>query len=124
MTWIWMLGASFLDIFVYSQFVTPIALLMGGSVVGIAYQYAELRRKSVTKLTWLTWLIAPGFVAVYGLLMQEWLVFGAGAVVWLGFAVYALFPRGKSGPKEENEDDEEASEDKRKKLEKELEECC
>lgn len=122
LTWLWLLAAMWLGVISYSQFIIPVALLMGGSVVGIAYQYAEFRKQGLTKLTWLIWMIVPGFVTVYGLLGQEWLIAGLGALVWLGFALYALGIGDQSGKQAGGVDKN--SDTRRKQLEKELEECC
>ena len=61
-TWGWMLGAKFLG---YEIDMIVLAMLMGGSVVGIAYRLEKRLPAGRSPLLWKTFFISFGFVAVY-----------------------------------------------------------
>lgn len=125
LTWLWLLVAMWLGVIPYSQFVIPAALLMGGSVVGIAYQSAPHRPPSLTKFTWLTWLVLAGFGLAYGLLTLSWMIIGASGLLGLGLLLYGLLSRPQA--KEGRTFLSPAKQSQAKtaqELEKELEECC
>ncbi|MEK7114433.1 MAG: hypothetical protein AAB850_02690 [Patescibacteria group bacterium] len=81
LTWMGLVSAHFLG---YSINLVIPALLMGGSVVGIAYQLEKkLRGSSVGMLLlWKVFFIPTGFVAAYGVLEQLWTV-SIAAVIFL-----------------------------------------
>ena len=64
-TWLWMLAAKFLN---YEIDILIPAMLMGGSVVGIAYQIEKRLSNSQSPLLLKTLFIPPGFVAVYSVI--------------------------------------------------------
>src|SRR3989338_4778256 len=123
-TWVWLLGAHFLGYRI--DLIVP-ALLMGGSVVGIAYQLAPLEARPLTGLEkrslnisaerlllWKVLFIPAGFVAAYSLLAQLWtaLLF---AVVFLFLVSFLLLSEsGKTAPREELLGD----------IEKKMKDCC
>ena len=123
-TWVWLLGAHFLGYRI--DLIVP-ALLMGGSVVGIAYQLAPLEARPLTGLgkrslnmsaerllLWKVLFIPAGFVAAYSLLAQLWIAL-LFAVVFL-FLVSFLFlsESGKTAPRGESAGD----------IEKKMKDCC
>ena len=69
LTWIWLVGAYFAGYQI--DLVVP-AILMGGSVVGIAYQLEKKFRDLPAGkiLLWKVLFIPAGFVAAYGILEQ------------------------------------------------------
>lgn len=71
-TWLWMLGALFLGYKIDPMF--P-ALLMGGSVVGVAYQLEKRLPSERLSLPWKALFVPTGFIAVYGLVALEWRAF-------------------------------------------------
>lgn len=71
-TWLWMLAGKFLG---YEVDLVMLALLMGGSVVGIAYQIEKRLPSNRSPLLWKTLFIPTGFIAVYSVISSWWLVF-------------------------------------------------
>ncbi|MDO8522594.1 MAG: hypothetical protein Q7S08_04945 [bacterium] len=113
LTWSWLLGAHFLG---YRIDLTVPALLMGGSVVGVAYQL-EKRSRNISGerlLLWKVLFIPAGFAAAYSVLSEQWTVL-LFAVVFL-FLVSFLLLSGSGKP----DSREEAIED----IEKKMKDCC
>ena len=123
-TWSWLLGAHFLGYRI--DLIVP-ALLMGGSVVGIAYQLAPLEARPLTGLgkrslnmsaerllLWKVLFIPAGFVAAYSLLAQLWtaLLFAAAFLILVSFLF--LSESGKTAPRGESAGD----------IEKKMKDCC
>jgi hypothetical protein len=110
LTWAWLVIAHFLGYQI--NLVVP-ALLMGGSVVGVAYQFEKKFSNSSAKamLFWKTLFIPAGFVAAYGVLEQLWIVFLI-TTVFL-FSVSLLFVNKASSRNRISGD-----------LEKKMENCC
>lgn len=74
-TWLWFLGgifAGFLPIAIYQL---PTAILMGGSVVGIAYQIEKKIPSQKSSILFKVLFIPTGFVVMYSLLLSRWIVF-------------------------------------------------
>lgn len=89
-TWMWMLLAYWLKMepFGYEVELLIPAILMGGSVVGIAYQIEKKLPENKSPLIWKVVVIPSGFLAVYSLLHEWWTV----AIPLLIFLfMYALF---------------------------------
>ncbi|MBI5405514.1 hypothetical protein HY972_00540 [Candidatus Kaiserbacteria bacterium] len=110
LTWIGLVGAYFAG-----YRIDPVipALLMGGSVVGIAYQLEKKLRSAPTgaPLLFKMLFIPAGFVSAYAVLEQEW------AVLLFATAFLLLLPLlffGKTGPRPEGVGD----------IEKRLKDCC
>ena len=81
LTWLWMLSAYYLG---YGTDLTILAMLMGGSVVGISYTLEKYRAQSLAARTI---FIVSGFEAVYSLINAEWAWFFASFLIALSFAV-------------------------------------
>ena len=88
-TWLWMLGASF---FGYEIDFVIVAMLLGGSVVGIAYQLEKrlaLAKASAGKLLlWKVLFIPVGFVVAYSVVTSQWATLAgfagvAGVLAWV-----------------------------------------
>jgi len=79
-TWTWMLLAYYLG---YAADRTILAMLMGGSVVGISY---TLEKYGGSSLIARTIFIAAGFEAVYSLINTEWLRFFISMLIAISFA--------------------------------------
>lgn len=78
-TWLWMLIGILSGRLSVANYQLPVAILMGGSVVGIAYRIEK--RLPQTSAGWRTPLllktlfIPTGFAAVYGILASWWFIF-------------------------------------------------
>lgn len=118
-TWIWIIFGMFADILPASSFNLIAALLMGGSVVGIAYQMEKLRplhdASAGKLLLWKTLFIPTGFALVYFALTRTW---GAMAVALAVLA--AILVRFFGWRKKETaRSDESVAE-----LEEKMKKCC
>lgn len=71
-TWLWMLAGMFLGLLPTSNFLLPTSILMGGSVVGIAYQIEKRLPSGRSPLVWKILFIPSGFAAVYTLISSQW----------------------------------------------------
>jgi hypothetical protein len=113
LTWLWLLGAYF---FGYEINLAVPALLMGGTVVGIAHQQ-EKRFRNISAerlLLWKALFIPAGFVAAYSVLSGEWtaLLFAA---VFLALVSFWFYGSGeKSAPRKETAEE----------IEKRMKDCC
>lgn len=115
-TWLWMLAAKFLGFGIDSL---VLAILMAGSVVGIAYQIEKrpvFAKSSADRvLFWKTLFIPSGFTAVYAAVSSWWAISAVIAVflivLTLKFAKGPRLRREKSGKTVEE-------------LEKKMKNCC
>ncbi|MDO8481591.1 MAG: hypothetical protein Q7S75_00735 [bacterium] len=113
LTWAWLLGAYF---FGYQIPPEIPALLMGGSVVGIAYQL-EKKLGGISpppRLLWKILFIPAGFVAGYSILSEQWTILLFTSVFLLFTSLLFLNAGWKSGTRGES-----ASE-----VEKKMKDCC
>ncbi len=111
-TWLWMIAAKFLGYEI--DLVIP-AMLMGGSVVGIAYQVEKRLSDNYSPLLWKTLFIPVGFVAVYGVISSRWLLFTVAASILI--LMVLIFMRRQNSSAVKNE---EAIEELKKKMKN----CC
>lgn len=112
-TWLWMVGGAVSNILSYEYLITA-GILMGGSVVGIAYMAEKNLPSGKSKIGWLTSFVLTGFGAVYGVVfLNVWLIllFFASIMAVVGFFFYTK-KIGKGRKK------------RIEKIEKELEDCC
>ncbi len=110
-TWLWMAAARLLGLAVDA---TMLAVLLGGSVVGIAYQLEKRLPPGRSPLAWKMLFMPAGFVAAYGLAAPHWILLAAGAA---GLALLALvFLRAPSAPEKSSATVE--------KLEEQMKRCC
>lgn len=98
---------------------TVIAVLTGGSAVGIAYQGEKMLLPGKNQLLWKMLFIPIGFLAAYALANEHWILalFVILVLVMLALIFLNLFPRRRS----ETVDQEKKN---RAKIEKMLDECC
>lgn len=99
---------------------TLLALLMGGSVVGIAYQLEKkvIAARTDAGMLWKAIFIPAGFLAVYGLIMSWWLILAlSGAFLGLFFWVFSKGTVGQAH-------NEVQRGDKVEELKKQMEKCC
>ena len=113
LTWVGLVGAY---LWGYPVDLVVPALLMGGSVVGIAYQLEKKFGDSSqrTQLLWKMVFIPAGFVAAYAVLEQRWIAFFL-AMTCLFLVSFLLLPSsGTAGSNKEAVSD----------IEKKMEDCC
>lgn len=113
-TWLWMLGGMFIGVLPASNFQLLTSILMGGSVVGIAYQIEKRLLAGYTMLFKLLFIPA-GFIAVYSFLSYRWFVL-VPAMVFLAIVAWG-FLNGAGNDK--NRKGKAVGE-----LEKKMEDCC
>lgn len=86
LTWGWMLLAYYLG---YSMNLTILGILMGGSVVGVAYQL-EKRLPSERGVIWKIIFVPAGLVMAHGLIELSWLYLILSSAV-IGITLYIFF---------------------------------
>ncbi len=110
-TWLWLLAANFLGYGI--DLVIP-ALLMGGSVVGIAYQIEKWLPPNRSPLLLKTLFIPAGFIAAYSILTEWWSVVFVSIALLVIIAFTFLYPRKNRNGREEAV----------KELEDKMKNCC
>ena len=110
-TWVWMLAAKFLGYEI--DMIIP-AMLMGGSIVGIAYQIEKRLPPYRSSLLWKTLFVSVGFIAVYGVLTRSWSI-SLASFIFLLLTTYIFLSSfvAQSGQNEMIE-----------KLEEKMKDCC
>ncbi|MEK7877081.1 MAG: hypothetical protein AAB325_12920 [Pseudomonadota bacterium] len=110
-TWLWMLAAQLAGL---APDPSMLAILLGGSVVGPAYQLEKHLPQGRSPLLWKTLFLPIGFVAAYGVAVTHWsLLAMAAAALLLLTAVFFL-------RRHHAENNSAAVE----KLEREMKKCC
>lgn len=119
-TWLWMLAAKFLG---YEIDATILAILMGGSVVGIAYQVEKRLSRRYSSLLWKSLFIPAGFIAVYSVISAWWVM---SIPIVIGLIAMALVCTGKLGFGPSGDDMAARLEQSRriKELEEKMKNCC
>lgn len=109
LTWVGLVGAHIAG---YAIDLTVPAVLMGGSVVGIAYQ-AEKKfwRTASAPMLWKALFMPTGFLAAYAVLEAGWIAL-AFLLTFLAVVTYLFAPRQGERPAAV------------KGLEKKMEDCC
>ena len=110
-TWLWMIIGRSLG---HAVDITVLSMLLGGSVVGIAYQIEKRLPQGRSPLLWKTLFIPAGFVAAYALAVPQWALFAVTSIALVLLTAFFLLPRGAAG--EESKTVEELKEKMRK--------CC
>ena len=111
-TWLWMLAAKFLG---YEIELIILAMLMGGSIVGIAYQIEKRLPSNHSSLLWKVLFIPAGFIAVYSVISSWWILFITATVILI--IMVLIFTR---KPSSNAAKDSEAVEELKKKMKN----CC
>ncbi|MEK7669200.1 MAG: hypothetical protein AAB350_01225 [Patescibacteria group bacterium] len=109
-TWIWLMIGYFLGYQI--NLVIP-SMLMGGSVVGLAFQLGEKLGRGKSLILWKTLFMPAGFVLAYSILFKEWLLFSAALIFLLVIAFLFL-------SKNEKKSDRQVVEELKKKMDN----CC
>ena len=110
-TWLWMLIGRSLG---YAVDATMLSILLGGSVVGIAYQLERRLPQGRSPLLWKILFIPAGFVAAYALAAPQWALFAAASVALVLLTAVFLLPPGALGEKNETVEE----------LKRKMRECC
>ncbi len=112
-TWVWLLIARQLG---YPIDPLILALLIGGSVVGIAYSTEKYLLPCRSALLWKMLFVPMGFVAGYGVLAERWVMASAAFLgLVIALLVFLRFPQKTAS----------ASESARiAKLKREMDKCC
>lgn len=88
-TWIWMLAGLWSGALPVEDYRLITAMLIGGSVVGIAYQLERKLPSDASSLLWKLLFVPTGFLAAYGLLSsRRILVSSAFALVLILFVAF------------------------------------
>jgi len=110
-TWLWMILGRSLG---YAFDTTMLPVLLGGSVVGIAYQVEKRLPKGRSSLLWKMLFVPAGFAAAYALAAAQWTL--SAVMVAALAALAAFFLRSSSAPEAESEAVE--------RLRRKMRECC
>ena len=114
-TWLWMLLGMLINRLPSTDYQLPIAILMGGSVVGLAYQFERhLLKNEKYHLLWKTLFIPLGFLTVYLVVNFYWTLAIPSLLFLIGLAW--IFGRRSSRHQPASEAVE--------KLEKKMKKCC
>ncbi len=113
-TWIWMLIGILTNQLSVVSYQLLVATLMGGSVVGIAYQLEKKLPLNRSSVLWKMVFIPAGFIAVYALLSAFWVVLVAGLIFICAISWFFLFASHPYGAESKKVSD----------LEREMEKCC
>ena len=110
-TWLWMVIARSLG---YAVDATMLSILLGGSVAGIAYQVEKRLPQGRSPLLWKTLFIPAGFVAAYGLVASQWILFAVTCVGLVLLTAFFLVSPAASGEPSETVEE----------LKKKMQQCC
>jgi len=89
-TWLWMLTAQLAG---FAVDAVMLAILMGGSVVGIGDQLEKHLPPGRSPLLWKTLFLTTGFVAAYGLAAALWNVMASAIIALLLLTAKFFIPR-------------------------------
>lgn len=121
-TWIWMLVGMAIGQLPVTSYQLPVALLMGGTVVGLAYQLEKRLPTGDDRwqspLLWKILFIPTGFFGAYSLIGASWNLFAAAIVILAAIAVL-FFYRGTWVGEPPSKKDQAVAE-----LEKKMKQCC
>jgi len=110
-TWLWMVIGRSLG---YAVDTTMLAILLGGSVAGIAYLVEKRLPQGRSPLLWKTLFIPAGFVAAYALAAPQWALFAVTGVALVLLTAFFLVPPAASGEQSETVEE----------LKKKMQKCC
>ena len=99
-TWIWILAGIYLNLLDAGSWELVVAMLAGGSVVGIAYRLEE-GIPAERRLIWKILFIPSGFIAAYNLILFSWMFFGVSVAV--AFLLVLIFGRKFKSKKSKDE---------------------
>lgn len=122
-TWTLLTAAMLSSVLPATSYLLPTAILMGGTVVGIAYQGEKsLQRVRRYPVAWKLAVMAVGFPLVYGAVQyMSWTTFGIELTVLAGVVYLFFVRRGVSGGGHVLHSDDAHNV---QRIEKGLEQCC
>lgn len=127
-TWIWVLAGIYANLLPAADYRLPAAMMIGGSVVGIAYQVKKFLPAPIgwrTPLLWKALFISGGFVSAHFLLSFRWLEFLImTSVLLLLMPLFLRSPQKHGGSSGNKVGLDENKEKRVEMLEAEMEECC
>lgn len=110
-TWLWMLAARLAG---YAIDIPMLAVLVGGSVAGVAQQLEKRLPAGRSPLLWKTAFFPVGFTAAYGIAAAQWDVMIAAVGVLALLSALFFLPR-------RHEDTHDAAV---RKIEEQMKKCC
>ncbi len=110
-TWLWMLAARFAGMAIDTAM---LAILLGGSVVGAAYQLERRLPQERAPLAWKISFLSVGFAAAYGIASAHWALAAIAGVALVALAAWCYVPQRPAG----------ASHDAIEKLVEKMKKCC
>jgi hypothetical protein len=110
-TWLWMLAAQLAG---FAPDPSMLAILLGGSVVGIAYQLEKHLPRGRSPLLWKTLFLPMGFTAAYGLAVPHWSLLAMAVTALLLLTAVFFVPRHHSKKNSAAVE----------KLERDMKKCC
>jgi len=110
-TWLWLLAARELG---FAIDTTVLAVLLGGSVAGLAGQLEKRLPAARSPLAWKALFIPPGFVVAHALVTQRWLLAAGVALALAALSAWVL-----AAPRAEREDSEQVD-----ALTRKMKNCC
>ncbi len=116
-TWTWILIGIYFGSLETENWKLMAAILMGGSVVGIAYQLAvKIRPEKV--MAWKVLFIPAGFILAYNLIYFSWVYLTlSAAIIFLLLLIFLIWPVSSIVHSKNNSQNIEGLEDKMKN-------CC
>ena len=114
LTWLWLLVGLFLGQLPTADYQLPAALLIGGTVVGLAFKLESLVNPRWLMI-WKTVFIALGFAGAYSLIRNQWLYF---FLFLIGAFVTSLIFKNYVSENQANKNENP------KQLKKKLKHCC
>ncbi|MEK7630271.1 MAG: hypothetical protein AAB432_02745 [Patescibacteria group bacterium] len=119
-TWLWMLVGALADKLPITDYQLPIAILMGGSVVGVAYALEKRLPPNRSSLLWKMLFTPIGFIAVYSILSSWWFLFITFTIILAIFAMWFTKKPSDLGRDKINSEPNRTAE----QLKKKMEDCC
>ncbi len=110
-TWLWMLAAQLAG---FAPDPSMLAILLGGSVVGVAYQLEKHLPAGRSPLLWKTLFLPLGFMAAYGLAVPHWGLLAMVVAALLLLTAVFFVPRRHAGKNSAAVE----------KLERDMKKCC
>ncbi len=118
-TWAWMLLGMLTGKLPITSYQLPAAILMGGSVVGIAYQLEDRVRQSRFVFAWKVGFMTVGFALVAAVIGRAWGIAGALLVTELGIVWWFLLSPAIPAVRPTQPRETRIAE-----IEKQMEKCC
>lgn len=113
-TWLWILAEMYVGSLKAENWQLAAAMLMGGTVVGVAYRIEKKLPPFRSQLLWKTIFIPFGFAAAYNVLLRQW------GMTFVFLALLSLFSFILLSSRQNNKTSNEAVE----QLKEKMKDCC